>query len=123
MLLPHANVLVLNYYDPYPGSGSPFTAAAAQAIPALNQVIKSVALGAGDTPVDLFTPFVGHGADYTYVQNSGTQFNVHPNGAGYDVITQQLVAAVPEPGSCVLLAIGGFGTLLVARRRRVACIA
>ena len=120
-LLPHANVLVLNYYNPYPGSGSPFEVAASHAIPELNKVIKQVALGAGDIPVDISAPFVGHEASFTHVQDPGGQFNVHPTGAGYDAITLQLEnatpAAVPEPSSIALLALGGAGTLVAARRR------
>ena len=118
--LPSAKILVLDYYNPYPGSGSPFEPAAIQGIPALNYTIQQVAAGVpGATFVDIYPQFVGNEAAYTHIRDDAT-YNVHPTPAGYAVIANAIDAAVPEPGSCALLAVGGAITVLMARRRRAA---
>jgi lysophospholipase L1-like esterase len=125
--LPHANLYLLNYYNPFPADPSSpaapiFAAGGAQ----LNAIIKQMAARYGAFYVDTHAPFVGHEGQYTYegVLPAGATVpgpyggilpigDVHPNALGYRVIAQQIIAArrgqaaaVPEPSSWGLLGAG-----------------
>ena len=129
--LPDANLLVLNYYNPFPANPtSPAAPIFAAGGGDLNATIADLAASHGATLVDLFTPFVGNEAAYTLIDEQpagstvGSPFggvlpvgNVHPNYVpGYRVIANQFIAAVPEPTAALLLApAAGFAA---ARRRR-----
>ncbi len=109
-LLPSAEVILVGSYSPF-GPASPST----PPIALLNDVIKNLAIATGSTFVDIFTPFLGNEAAYTYIANAG---NFHPTPAGYRVIADAMITAVPEPGSVTLLVLGGLGVLGLARSRR-----
>ncbi len=88
--LPHARLLLLNYYNPYEvfGTASP-----------VNNVFRYVSdvVSASDQElakqykghfVDIHTPFIGHAAEYTYILAG----DIHPNASGYSIIAEQMVA-------------------------------
>ena len=137
---PGASVYLLGYYNPFPADptspGAPlFNTYGTE----LNGIIQSLAGQFGATYVDVAPAFIGREAELTYLDDQPHGFvrtgafggaepigNVHPNAAGYAVITQRLdaAAAVPEPSSWALMLIG-FGTMggAVRYRRRRANIA
>jgi lysophospholipase L1-like esterase len=124
--LPGASLILLSYYNPYAAvPGNPFAPVAGPAIQGLNQIIAGMAAAFGARYVDIYTPFVGHEADYTFITTSGNAFNVHPNALGYAAIDRALggdagvlaPTPAPEPGSLTLLA-GGLAIGIVALRRR-----
>jgi lysophospholipase L1-like esterase len=122
---PGAKLFVLGYYNPFaPFASDPtspfFTTAqlSGLAIPLLNQVLAGDAQALGASFVDLYTPFQGHELAYTDVANPAIPGNVHPNPAGYAVITAQLDAAVPEPASLGMMAVGVLALLGCDRRLR-----
>ena len=121
-LLPTTNLILLNYFDPYapfinyPDHTSPLYQIAqvsALAIPAINQYIQADAAAFGASYVDLYHPFQGLELADTYIATG----NVHPNAAGYALITAAI--SVPEPGSVVLLGVGLLAAT-IARPRRLA---
>jgi hypothetical protein len=120
--LPDARLLVVGYFDVFRGLGaaSPLPVPELdQIIGYLNQVIAFSAATAGGTYIDLTGPFSGHEADWSNILHpfpDGT-LNIHPTPTGYQVIANQLIAAVPEPASVALLALGAAGGLLVLQRR------
>lgn len=119
-LAPNAKVYALGEYNPFPANPSnPLNAIATPAIAGLNATIHGVADAYGAKYVDIFTPFVGHEANYTYL--SATSDNVHPNALGYSVIAAQIGAAsaVPEPSTFAVTGLG-FAALAVTARRRAA---
>jgi lysophospholipase L1-like esterase len=117
--LPHANVLVMGYYNPYNADPSSVVDKLADpAIKALNLVLAGEAAAFGDRYVDAYTPFLGHELEYTYI---GTG-NAHPNDKGYGVIAGQM-SPVPEPSSLLLLGGGAAGCLALHRCRRRAAVA
>ena len=96
--LPNANVLVMGYYNPYAAVPSnPLSAVAAPAVQGLDAGLKAVADAIGDRYVDTYTPFLGNEAQYTYIASSGTQYNVHPNDQGYQVIANQMEGPSLDP--------------------------
>jgi lysophospholipase L1-like esterase len=115
--LPGANLIVVGYYNPYAAvPNNPFAADAATAIQGLNSVLKADAQAFGARYVDTYTPFLGNEAAYTFITSSGSQYNVHPNDTGYQVIASQM-EQVPEPSTFAVLA-GGLVGLAALRRRR-----
>src|SRR6185312_3606463 len=97
--LPHADLVVMGYYNPYASVPSnPFAAFAAPAIQSLNSVLQADAKALCARYVDTYTPFQGHEAQYTYIASSGSQYNVHPNALGYAVIAGAM-EPVPEPST------------------------
>lgn len=92
-------VLVTGYWNVFEGGDvarSLYPAAGVKATHELtrhvNSVLQSVAVAAGDTYVDLFTPFNGpasHGNVTTLLASDGD----HPNAAGHALIADRLIAA------------------------------
>ena len=119
-LAPAAKVYALGEYNPFPANPSnPLNAIASTAVQGLNATIQGVANNWGAKYVDVYSPFVGNEAKYTYL--SLTSDNVHPNALGYSVIAAQLGNATPTPEPSTLAVMGlGFAGLVVVARRRVA---
>ena len=65
--------------------------------------------------VDVYTPFVGHEAAYTYM--TVVPGDVHPNALGYSVIAAQLAGATPAPEPSTL-AVMGLGIVALAATAR-----
>lgn len=123
-LLPSAQLILVGYYNPFPADptnpAAPiFNAGGAQ----LNGIIQQLATAYGGSFVDTAAAFIGHEAEYTYLDEFpagstiGGNFggllligNVHPNALGYDVIAQQIyeVTSVPEASTLVLALTGLF---------------
>ena len=105
-LAPEAHIFLPGYFNPFPSSDPTDHAFYDSVILPFNQAIASDAAAFGATYVDLYTPFVGNELALTNIGIGDT----HPNQAGYDVIAGQFdAAAVPEPGTIVLLASGLAG--------------
>ena len=114
-LAPEATVLLPGYYNPYPAI-SPFHDLYQPIVTGYNMFIAGAAGAVGGTYVDLATPFAGRELELTNIGNADT----HPNQAGYQVIANAFgrtlsPAAVPEPASVALFALGAIG--LVGYRR------
>ena len=138
---PGASVYLLGYYNPFPADptspGAPlFNTYGTE----LNGIIQSLAGQFGATYVDVAPAFVGREAELTYLDDQPHGFvrtgafggtepigNVHPNAAGYAVITQRLDAAatgaVPEPSSWVMMLVGFAVVGSATRSRRQASVA
>ena len=130
-LLPAASLSLLGYFNPFPADpASPaapiFNAGGVH----LNGIIKDLAAQFGASFVDTATPFLGHEAQYTYLDEMphgssvGGAFggtlpigNVHPNAEGYAAIAAA-VSGVPEPAEWVSLASGLMALVLAVRVRR-----
>ena len=128
-LLPDTNLSLLGYYNPFPADpinpAAPiFNAGGMQ----LNSIIKSLAAQFGASYVDTATPFIGHEAQYTYLDElpAGSTVpdpyggvlpigDVHPNAAGYDVIAAQ-VSAVLEPSTWAMFGLGAVGLAWMRKR-------
>jgi hypothetical protein len=67
----------------------------------------------GAITVDLEPPFLGHALQLTNIATGDT----HPNQAGYAVIAAELGAAVPDPSSVLMLALGVAGSWWAGRCR------
>lgn len=112
-LLPHANILMMGYYNPFNADpNSPLGKVADPAIKALNGVIAAEAAAFGARYVELYGAFLGHELDYTLIAAG----NVHPNDQGYAVIATQM-QPVPEPSVLWFAAAGVFAGLVHKRRR------
>ena len=115
--LPNTDLVVMGYYNPYAAvPNSPFAPLAAQAIQGLDSVLKADAQASGARYVDTYTPFLGNEAAYTFIASSGTDYNVHPNDVGYQVIANQM--EVPEPSTLVVLGAGVSGLMVIRGWRR-----
>ncbi len=109
-----ADILVLGYFDPFPGyPSSPATPYSGFALTQLNGVLNLVAQEAGARFISIAPAFAGREAELSHIaDDEPLGINIHPNDAGYAVIAQ---AMIPGPGtSGALLALG----LVAARRRR-----
>jgi lysophospholipase L1-like esterase len=119
--LPTSSILLLDYYNPYAVDPSnPLSQMYSAIALAHEQMVKAEAAAFHAQVVDIYQPFVGHEAQYTYI----LQGNIHPNATGYGVIADQMIKAsqAPEPGSCVLLGMAALtlGGYCWRRRRPVA---
>src|SRR5262249_30725110 len=114
--LPHANLLLMGYHNPFAvDPSSPLGQVAGPAIQALNTLIQGEASAFGGQYVDTYTPFVGHELQDTLIASS----NVHPTEAGYALIVGQMEAApVPEPNTLALVGVLFAGLALIRRRSR-----
>jgi lysophospholipase L1-like esterase len=101
-LAPEAKVLLPIYYNPYP-TFAPEHAFYDQILGAFQAIVRGDAAAFGATAVDLAPPFLGNELALTNIAAG----DVHPNQAGYAVISSTLAQAVPEPCSMVLLGIAG----------------
>ena len=90
---PDTRILVLDYFNPYSGSGKPLDEAGDLALPALNDTIEKAALASGTDAevVHLFDDFRGRAPDLTHVMEREEDF--HPNDAGYQLMADRLIAA------------------------------
>jgi lysophospholipase L1-like esterase len=87
--LPHARLLLLNYYNPFEvlGPDDPINRIFTYAAGVHSAFVKRLAKPYKGHFVDIYTPFLGHAAEYTYI----LQGNAHPNALGYSVIAQQMI--------------------------------
>jgi len=90
---PETRILVLDYFNPYSGSGRPLDEAGDLALPALNDSIEQAANmpGTDAEVVHLFDGFRGRAPDLTHVMEPEEDF--HPNDAGYRLMADLLIAA------------------------------
>lgn len=112
--LPNAMILLLDYYNPYAiDPSNPFAQMFTAIALGHEQMIEAEAAAFNARVVDIFTPFVGHEAQYTHILDG----NIHPNDLGYGVIAQQMIntTQAPEPTT---LALFGLGTIFLAGYRR-----
>jgi lysophospholipase L1-like esterase len=88
---PEARILVLDYFNPYSGTGQPLEEAGDMVLPLLNKEIADVA-ASPDVDADVvhtFAAFDGRGAELTNV--TGPEGDFHPNDAGYRVLADLLI--------------------------------
>ncbi len=90
---PDTRIIVLDYFNPYFGSGKPLDQAGDAALPALNDAIEQAAAAPGVDAevVHLLDAFQGRAPDLTHVMEPEEDF--HPNDAGYRLIADLLIAA------------------------------
>ena len=114
---PTAKVYALGEYNPFPATPTnPLNAIAGPAIQGLNATIASVAKTWGAQYVDVYTPFVGNEANYTYM--NVVPGDVHPNALGYAVIASRIDGVpVPEPSTFAVMGFGFVALIATARRR------
>jgi lysophospholipase L1-like esterase len=101
--LPHADLLLLNYYNPAAifGPTDPFNIINEIFDSGQTALIDSLAGPFDARVVDIHAPFQGHETEFTFILSGG----VHPNDKGYALIANQMVAAtVPEPNTLWLVA-------------------
>ena len=114
-LLPGAELLVIGYFNPFPGApDSVFAPVSQYAIDQINTRIAAVAAGAGGRFVDIAPRFVGREAEWSYIGAAPAGNNIHPNALGYAQIAQ---AMIPAPGAGSVIVIGW---MVAGRRRRAA---
>lgn len=91
--LPASELIVLGYYDPYAAlPESPLHEIAPYGAQAINAMIQSQAARFGGRYIDLYTPFLGHEAEWTLILSGG---EIHPNAAGYAAIAGLMVPRCP----------------------------
>lgn len=90
---PDTKILVLDYFNPYSGTGKPLEQAGDLVLPLLNKEIADVAAAPGIDAdvVETFAAFEGKGGELTNV--NGPQGDFHPNDAGYRVLADLVIAA------------------------------
>jgi hypothetical protein len=79
-----AEVLLLAQYDPMSGVEGlePLSTLANTAINMINTVMKAQAATGACKYIDVYTPFVNHGADWTNIMMA----DIHPNYLGHEMI-------------------------------------
>jgi lysophospholipase L1-like esterase len=87
--LPHARLLLLNYDNPFEvlGPDDPINQIFTYAAGVHSAFVKDLAKQYKGHFVDIYTPFLGRAAEYTYI----LQGNAHPNALGYSVIARQMI--------------------------------
>jgi lysophospholipase L1-like esterase len=87
--LPHARLLLLNYYNPFEvlGPDDPINRNFTYAAGVHSAFVQKLARRYRGHFVDIYRPFLGHAAEYTYILDG----NEHPNELGYSVIAQQMI--------------------------------
>jgi lysophospholipase L1-like esterase len=92
--LPHTRLLLLNYYNPFEvlGPNDPLKQLYIEVTGAVTAFDRQLAKRFKGHFVDIYTPFLGNAAEYTYI----LQGNVHPNALGYSVIAQQMIGEDEE---------------------------
>jgi len=90
---PDVKILVLDYFNPYSGTGKPLERAGDVVLPLLNEAIRDVATAPGiDADViHTFDAFKGRGAELTNV--TGPEGDFHPNDQGYRLLADLVIAA------------------------------
>lgn len=90
---PDVRILVLDYFNPYSGTGKPLEQAGDIVLPLLNKKISDVATAPGIDAdvVRTFAAFEGKGTQLTDV--GGPDADLHPNDAGYRLLVDLLIAA------------------------------
>jgi lysophospholipase L1-like esterase len=90
---PDVRILVLDYFNPYSGTGKPLEKAGGLVLPLLNKEISDVAAtpGIDADVVQTFAAFQGKGAELTNV--NGPEGDFHPNDAGHRVLADLVIAA------------------------------
>lgn len=91
-----ARILVLDYFNPFSGSGKPLDETGDLALPALNDVIAEAARSPDVNAefVSLFDEFRGRSADLTHVTEP--EGDIHPNDAGHRLIADLLLSAYKD---------------------------
>lgn len=96
-LLPHAKILLLNYHNPFAvfGPSNPLNQLSIEVLQAHSAMVKVLAKRFKGRFVDIYTPFLGHEAEYTHIMEIFVGLPVasaiHPNTVGYAVIAQQMI--------------------------------
>ncbi len=89
--VPAAHVYVLGYYNPLAALPADSRAPLfSRYVPRLNQILDAGAQAHQESFVDLDRLFRGHEGEWTYILSLGYPDGIHPNGAGYAAIAQQL---------------------------------
>ena len=90
---PDVRIFVLDYFNPYSGTGQPLDVAADAVLPILNGRIKAIASAPGINAqvVETFAGFEGKATELTHVAEPSGDF--HPNDAGYRLLADLLTAA------------------------------
>ena len=90
---PDVTILVLDYFNPYSGTGQPLEQAGDLVLPLLNKEISDVAAlpDIDADVVETFDAFEGKGAQLTNV--TGPEGDFHPNDAGYRLLADLIIAA------------------------------
>ena len=98
---PEARVVILGYPNAFRALGAFYQSMTEPAIQGLNAVLAREAARWGARYVDVYTPFLGHEGEWTYILDPygspgpiyGTRLpNAHPRPAGYGVMADLLVA-------------------------------
>jgi lysophospholipase L1-like esterase len=90
---PDVRIFVLDYFNPYSGTGKPLEEAGDIVLPVLNKEINDIATSPeiNAEVVQTFAAFKGKGGDLTNV--NATESDFHPNDAGYRLLADLLIAA------------------------------
>src|SRR5690606_35780141 len=87
--LPEAELILLGYYNPFAATPSdPLHEIAPYGAQAINAMIEAHATLFNARYVDLYTPFLGHEAEWTLIVSAG---DIHPNEVGYAVIADLMI--------------------------------
>ena len=80
---PDAEIIFLAQYDPFGVEEFDYMASlSSTAIGMLNSTMKAQVEAGGCSYLDIYTPFVGHAAEWTYIND----FAIHPNEVGHGQI-------------------------------------